>query len=49
MEVFLERLLLELVAIAAQLAIVKLISWLYRRMHTSESPPPVRTPLAAAA
>jgi hypothetical protein len=49
MEVFLERLLLELVAIAAQLAIVRLISWLRQRMQTSNAQEQVQPHLAAVA
>jgi len=49
MEVFLERLLLELAAIAVQLAIVKLIAWLRQRTQRSDSAPQSEPRLAAVA
>jgi hypothetical protein len=38
MEIFLERLLLELAAIAVQLAIIRLINWLRERSEPSGTP-----------
>ncbi len=38
MEIFLERLLLELAAIAVQLALIRLISWLRQRSESSGTP-----------
>jgi hypothetical protein len=48
MEVFLERLLLELVAIAVQLAIVKVIAWMRQRIQVSDSQPQTGWRLAVA-
>ncbi|HXZ62968.1 MAG TPA: hypothetical protein VEG62_09510 [Acidimicrobiales bacterium] len=47
MGVFLERLLLELAAIAVQIAMVKLIAWL--RQRTQDADPAERTVHLAAA
>ncbi len=48
MEVFLERLLLELAAIAIQLAIIKFIGWLGQRRPSSDSQPQSDPQLAVA-
>jgi hypothetical protein len=41
MEVFLERLLLELLVIAAQIAILRLVTWVRSRMAASGATPVV--------
>jgi hypothetical protein len=48
MEVFLERLLFELAAIAVQLAVIKLIGWLRRRTQSADPQPRTTVQLAAA-
>lgn len=49
MELFLERLLLELAAIAVQLALIKLLGWLRLRVQAPQSQQDLRSPLGAAA
>jgi hypothetical protein len=49
MEVFLERLVLELAAIAVQFALIKLIGWLRQRMQASEAQASTQPRLAAVA
>ena len=49
MGVFLERLLLEIAAIAVQLAIIKLIGWLRQRTQSSDWQSRTRSRLEAVA